>query len=1003
MKPAFALDFRDNAVSLHHRSGAGWHQVGSVPVDEPDLPAAIGYLRSTALGLSPQGVATKLVIPNDQILYLTVHAPGPDATSRRSQIEAALVGRTPYAVEDLVYDWAGKGSEVQVAVIARETLAEAEGFAAEHRFNPLAFVAVPDDGVFAGEPWFGPTELSTSLLAPGEKLERDKQPISLRGRPLPSATEPVAEALPEPAPVIAETRVAAEAPAAEPAQVPEPETDFEPEADIFMSEEPDLAAEIAPVAAAEPAVEVPEVDATPAASTIAPAPSADADIPADPDPVDEPEETAAVDEPEDLPPSAIEPEDIGFDAPLFAPRAADPEHVEIAKAKPAPQPTPEPEDLLRADPDLNPPTEEPIEEAPMALDVPHEDLRDDAPVPQTAKPEAPKPVSVTATAIADDVPAMPAWTPAMAFASRRSSEAAGNGKPLPPVPGGKPTLRAPVERPTSAKPLAANAATARVDKTPPAKEGKGLRGIGAFVSGGDSAGGKKRKSAPPPAPTPTTRATVAPIAKSTMPAQPARPGSFGLGARAAPQRGKPKYLGLILTAILLIFLAVVAAWSTFLASWDGAPTTIETADAPPPDSGADVPAPEDEMLADMQDPADYAASDEGVDGDTLPDAPAETLPDAAAAPLPEAAPETVVTTEGVTPGAPGDEAQDEIFLATMDSPPDAPDPLALPQSTAQGDPLPDQQAAPPPFGTVYQFDAQGLIVPTPEGIVTPDGVRIVAGKPPVDPPARPAELTAAAAPLAAEAVTEAATEAPFPSDPALAEARPKARPEGLAPPASATPDDDASLAPAADSRFASLRPRARPEAVVAAGEAARAASAGASLAETVVAENAVATAADASLSPLAVAISRKPAARPADMSRAVEAAVAAATREAPPAPEPEPEPAAKPASGKKSAAVDDQLADDEPEHTSAAPSIPTKASVAKQATYKNAINLSKLNLIGVYGTQSNRYALIRQENGRYKKVKVGDKIDGGKVAAITATELRYQKGSRMITLAMPAG
>ncbi|NJM84534.1 MAG: translation initiation factor 2, partial [Tabrizicola sp.] len=91
----------------------------------------------------------------------------------------------------------------------------------------------------------------------------------------------------------------------------------------------------------------------------------------------------------------------------------------------------------------------------------------------------------------------------------------------------------------------------------------------------------------------------------------------------------------------------------------------------------------------------------------------------------------------------------------------------------------------------------------------------------------------------------------------------------------------------------------------------------------------------------------------------------------------------------------------EPEVASAAPRIPTKASVAKQATYENAINLSKTNLIGVYGTQNNRYALVRQSNGRYKKVSVGDRIDGGTVKAITQNEVRYQKGGRLIALKMP--
>ena len=149
-------------------------------------------------------------------------------------------------------------------------------------------------------------------------------------------------------------------------------------------------------------------------------------------------------------------------------------------------------------------------------------------------------------------------------------------------------------------------------------------------------------------------------------------------------------------------------------------------------------------------------------------------------------------------------------------------------------------------------------------------------------------------------------------------------------------------------------------------------------------------------SALAVALSPRPAARPRDFSRAVEAAIAAATREAPrrvaaataPAPRDVP---------------DAEVADEPELKVSAAPRIPTRANVAKQATFKNAINLSKTNLIGVYGSDRKRYALIRSSSGRYTKVRVGDRLDGGTVAAITRNEVRYKKGSKMLSLAMPKG
>ena len=85
------------------------------------------------------------------------------------------------------------------------------------------------------------------------------------------------------------------------------------------------------------------------------------------------------------------------------------------------------------------------------------------------------------------------------------------------------------------------------------------------------------------------------------------------------------------------------------------------------------------------------------------------------------------------------------------------------------------------------------------------------------------------------------------------------------------------------------------------------------------------------------------------------------------------------------------------------PSIPARATVARAATERNAIQLGKVNLIGVYGSPSDRRALVRLKNGRYVKVEVGDRVDGGRVAAIGDDELRYIKSGRNITLTLPNG
>ena len=1000
--------------------------VGAVPLDTPDLTEALGYLRATALGLSPRGMATKLVIPNDQILYLTVHAPGPDKAARHAQVAAALEGRTPYDVADLAFDYTGSGPEVQVAVIAKETLAEAEGFAAEHRLNPIAFVAAPEPESFAAEPWFGLSSLAPSLIPKGAKVERDNSPVMIVARSFGGAAQ-AAEAVVE-TPVEAATSLAESAPEGVVDFVAEPKVGAPAVAESVAAAEPDVVVE--PEAAPEPD-DQPEAEIS-----------------------SEPEYLFAVDgvleaeayvaAPDDIPPAAVAPEETWLPTD-YASRAVDRIVVE-EDATPPPSPLDDDNALIAALADtLSAPIPQPapppsappaprkplveVEEAPMALDV-----TDDAPEADEVEPQgadairaaiSAKAARVIDPAIADDLPPLPAAAALGAFSSRRQ----GN-EPLAHKAPALGAAKAGVPRPAAAKPLAAMPAVGQGVGLPRppivkpdlaaklAKPGKpGLRGLSALVTGANAAATKPRSkvaipSALPPLKSSDTAGAGLPKPQVTRPAAARGPGGF---AAREPVRGKPRYLGLLLTVVLLFLLAMIAAWSSYsLGAWNSGADAPVQVGADNPD-GTEVPVAEmpdanDEMLADMQDPAELSDTASASDPTVPLVAEAVASPDAAdlTATSPEPAPAVDMAAETAAPVNPTAGTDDEIFLAAMDAAPLPPDPLSLVQPLAQGDQMPAAQPAPPPFGTVYQFEANGAITPTPEGIITPEGVFLRAGKPSRVPTARTEAVIAAAAaaakPAAAaaaaaldEAVANAATTLSVYADPALAGKKPKTRPEGLTPPAAA---DQGALAPEVDNRLAGLRPSARPATILSAGRQAQQASAAASL--TAQAEGLNQAATLASGSKLAVAISRKPAARPRDLSRAVEAAVAAVARE----PQPDPEPAAEPQP--RLAAIPDKNssaeADGEPEVASAAPRIPTKATVAKQATFKNAINLSKLNLIGVYGTQSKRYALVRTAGGRYKKVRVGDTIDGGgRVAAITATEVRYQKGGRLVALAMPKG
>ncbi len=153
MKPEFALSLSDERIDLLGRTPEGWAHLGAVDPSQGDLATNMAALRARALAIAPGGFRTKLVLPPSQVLFADIAAPGPDRDSRSAQIAAALEGRTPYRAEELVFDWSGKGKVVQVAVVARLTLDEAEGFAEEHEFAPVSFVTVPETGQFAGEPF----------------------------------------------------------------------------------------------------------------------------------------------------------------------------------------------------------------------------------------------------------------------------------------------------------------------------------------------------------------------------------------------------------------------------------------------------------------------------------------------------------------------------------------------------------------------------------------------------------------------------------------------------------------------------------------------------------------------------------------------------------------------------------------------------------------------------------------------------------------------------------
>lgn len=297
------------------------------------------------------------------------------------------------------------------------------------------------------------------------------------------------------------------------------------------------------------------------------------------------------------------------------------------------------------------------------------------------------------------------------------------------------------------------------------------------------------------------------------------------------------------------------------------------------------------------------------------------------------------------PPTPPLEDPDELYLASIDSTDLSQDAIALPDvlSFASDAPV-DQVSAPAAPGTRFALDARGLVTPTPEGTLNQDGVMVYLGRPARVPPAVPVRFE----------TDPTATQA----DDRLAGLRPKTRPADLI-----DRFEREQLGGRSLTELAGIRPKARPKSVQ--------------------------DRAQTDHTPTAQAVVRVPRPRVRPSTVAALAAQRQKTGGA--------------TLGSVAAVTesDDDAGSFQPK--SVAPKIPSTASVARQATMDNAINLRRLNLIGVYGTPANRRALVRLPSGRYKKLKVGDRIDGGKVVAIGDSELRYQKKGRNLTLTMPKG
>ncbi len=942
MKPNFALGMTSDGITLWQRGQSGWLRVGAVDPEAAERDAQLADLSRTAHALAPEGVTTKLVIPDEQILFCDLDVTIRNRAEQEHEIRAQLDGRTPYPVEELDFDWTIHGTQVHVAVVARETLVEAEEFANGFGLNPVSATAAPVNGAFNREPFFGATRLARSIVGDPDLIERDPEILRETG---------VAEL---PGPEMAEPEQATETP-----EAPVPEKVTAPEAEAKPA--PPKAEAAKPPVDPDPVQEpVPGQPDVPEKLKAASKPAPEAKHPAAP--ADSVRKTGKEKDKRTEPGTSF--------ADFLRSRGKKAAQDKAAGKAETAQPKSEPLTFSSrrggtAKPAIQSQT---AKTSGGMLGTLRSRLSGSA-----ARTGAGVSITQKLRQSLADLKPQVAGTPKLtdALGSKRDASPA---KP-------KDTGSRPASAATPAKAVQPEAPVAKSTSAPAAKSTSAPA-----TARRDPLETLRDRSSTPESQSEAERLTI-------------------FGARQQTEaKASGRQRGLLILGGVGLLLAAVAVWVVFFTTTqDPAPDIAALPDADPAEIAAPEAMPPQDQIAL---PDTVAAIDELAPGEEieaalgLEDA-AQQPPIEAMDPESLAQGDQLEGSGGTAPEAPPSDltagrAAGLRSIALL-APEEAVPLPASPQPPAPfgSEPLPplreELAAAPVAPAAPEPEDALPSTLPAGEEALE---IAVTEGRPSAVPPARPEGIAPEPLPEP-EPVVEPAPEpeaaAVDPLDESMLEIGvtqgspavvPPERPAGIAPEAEPEPqavEPEAQPAPEAEDGLSdpdqarldtpppggvaltALRPAERPEQIV----------------QVALAPPPPEVPGAAEASDLAVAASARPGTRPSQFSAIVQRAMRAAQNQpATPAP-------------------------DTPVQTAsaaAAPVIPTSASVAREATTQRAINLRQINLIGVMGTSNNRRALVRLSNGRVVTVRVGERLDGGEVTAIGDGELRYTRRGRNVVL-----
>ena len=190
MKPNIILKFDDSSITFSHATPLGWKALESVAFDAENFDIQITQMRSKLLGLTKTGLNALTLLPHSQILFTSfeISETEKNLEDLTPLIAEFLTGQTPYEVNDLTWHMERHHNTIQLAVIANETLREAEAFSERYQFNAIYHASLPVDGENTATPFsttllFGSSQKSLQTTGVSNDIDIDPKITIIKSTP----------------------------------------------------------------------------------------------------------------------------------------------------------------------------------------------------------------------------------------------------------------------------------------------------------------------------------------------------------------------------------------------------------------------------------------------------------------------------------------------------------------------------------------------------------------------------------------------------------------------------------------------------------------------------------------------------------------------------------------------------------------------------------------------------------------------------------------------------